>query len=149
MKKIVDGVVVDMTQEEIDAIKAKYTADMARQGLVERISAYDSSSAVNEFTYMGHPMWLDYDLRSRLRARLAADKMLGKATTKVWYGGTPFVLDVDKAEQMLMAVESYSAECYDVTQTHLAAVQQLTSVDEIDGYDYTTGYPAKLAFGNE
>lgn len=149
MKKILNGQLVDMTPEEIAELQSLYTLYDARDAAIERITAYDSSSAVNEFSYMGHPMWLDYDLRSRLRARLAADKTLGKATTKVWYSGVPFDLDIAKAEQMLMAVESYSAACYDVTQTHLAAVQQLQTIGELDSYDYKSGYPDKLAFGNE
>jgi hypothetical protein len=48
--------------------------------------------------------------------------------------------------QMLYALEVYASACYDNTQRHLAAVDSLSTIEEIQSYDYTTGYPDKLKF---
>jgi len=36
--------------------------------------------------------------------------------------------------------------CYDNTQRHLGNVETLTTKEEVDVYDYTTGYPEKITF---
>ena len=47
---------------------------------------------------------------------------------------------------MLIALELYASECYDNTQRHLAEVAKLDTIEAVNAYDYTTGYPSKLAF---
>jgi hypothetical protein len=59
-----------------------------------------------------------------------------------------FILPLNAAMQMLYALEKYASQCYDNTNRHLAEIKKLTSVEEIDNYDYSTGYPEKLKFNN-
>ena len=47
---------------------------------------------------------------------------------------------------MLSALELYALACYNVTAEHKVAVENLTSLEEVKSYDYTTGYPEKLSF---
>ena len=47
---------------------------------------------------------------------------------------------------MLGALEIYALACYDVTEEHKAAVNALTTIEEVDAYDYTIGYPQRCAF---
>ena len=47
---------------------------------------------------------------------------------------------------MLQALEIYALACYNVTEEHKAAVNALTTIEEVDAYDYTTDYPEKLSF---
>jgi hypothetical protein len=47
---------------------------------------------------------------------------------------------------MLNAIELYASACYDNTQSHIAAIKDLKTVEEIDAYDYRVGYPEKLHF---
>ena len=47
---------------------------------------------------------------------------------------------------MLSALEVYALQCYNVTEEHKAAVNALTTIEEVDAYDYKTGYPEKLSF---
>lgn len=47
---------------------------------------------------------------------------------------------------MLYAIEIYASACYDNTQYHLSEVSKLETIEEIDAYDYTSGYPEKLQF---
>lgn len=111
---------------------------------VNDIYAYDSSSEVNSFTFMGVEMWLDKDTRNGLIMRLNAEKAAGKTETTLWFGTTSFTLGVDQGLQLLTLLEIYASECYDNTASHVAAVEALDDVEGIFNYDYKTGYPNKL-----
>lgn len=41
-------------------------------------------------------------------------------------------------------IEVYAKDCYNVTATHQAEVNKLTTIEEVEAYDYKTGYPEKL-----
>ena len=47
---------------------------------------------------------------------------------------------------MLVAVEVYAGDALNVTESHKAAVEALESVEDVEAYDYTVGYPTKLVF---
>jgi hypothetical protein len=91
-------------------------------------------------------MWLDKATRAGLMLRLQAEQSMGKETTTLWYGSHQFELPMANAFQMLYALELYASQCYDNTQRHLAAVDALENKEEIDAYDYRTGYPEELEF---
>ena len=55
-------------------------------------------------------------------------------------------LPISDALAMLNALEMYALDCYNVTQSHIAAVKALDTIEEIESYDYTVGYPKKLSF---
>jgi hypothetical protein len=57
-----------------------------------------------------------------------------------------YELPLAMAFQMLYALEVYASACYDNTQRHLAAVNALQTIDELESYDYRAGYPEKLEF---
>lgn len=124
-----------------------YTPTFAeiKQSKVEEIIAYDSSSAVNEFSIGGVPMWLDKATRAGLLLRFEAESKVGRDTTTLWYGGQSFTLPLAQAQQILIALELYASECYDRTQAHIAEVQKMESKEAVEAYDYTTGYPSKLS----
>lgn len=119
---------------------------------VDEILAYDSSPAVNEFSIVGVPMWLDKATRAGLMLRFQAEQARAIAEvnetpmTTLWNDGQPYTLPLETAQQMLIALELYASECYDNTQSHIAEVQKMESKEAVEAYDYTTGYPAKLNF---
>ena len=113
---------------------------------VEEILAYDSSGAVNEFSIGGVPMWLDKATRAGLLLRFEAESKVGREHTTLWNEGVSYTLPLADAMQMLIALELYASECYDNTQRHIAEVQKLDTIEAVEAYDYTIGYPAKLAF---
>lgn len=121
----------------IEDVKARKT---------DEILAYDSSSAVNEFSIGGVPMWLDKATRAGLLLRFEAEGKAGRTETTLWNNGQPYTLPLETAQQMLIALELYASECYDNTQRHIAEVQKLESKEAVESYDYTTGYPQKLLF---
>ena len=122
------------------------TLEDVKRNKVDEILAYDSSEAVNEFTIGGQPMWLDKATRAGLLLRFEAESKVGREQTTLWNNGQSYTLPLADAMQMLIALELYASECYDNTQRHLANVAKLETIAEVEAYDYTLGYPAKLAF---
>lgn len=125
------------------------TIECQKRLLMARITAYDSSEHVNSFTIGDTQTWIDKATRVGLKLRFEAEKRLGKTVTTLWQNGLQFQLpligDVT-ALDMLDSIELYASACYDVTQMHLATVENLANAEEIRAYDYTTGYPEKLQF---
>ena len=129
-----------------DEQQKKATLVSARHAKRNEILNYDKSAEVNGF-YVGElQMWLDKATRAGLLLRFQAEQAQGIIDTALWYNGLQFSLRVDQAIQMLYAIELYASACYDNTQRHLAAVKQLKTIEEVEAYDYTTGYPEKLRF---
>ena len=122
------------------------TLEEIKANKVNEILAYDSSSAVNEFSMGGLPIWLDKATRAGLLLRFEAEAKAGRTSTTLWYNGLPFTLPLTYAQEILIALELYASACYDNTQSHIAAVQKLESKEAVEAYDYTTGYPQKLLF---
>lgn len=110
------------------------------------VLTYDASPAVNQFYINEMPMWLDKATRAGLMLRFQAEQASGKTETILWHEGMQFPLTLDIAFQMLYALEIYASECYDNTQKHLGIVSNLSTIEEVESYDYTTGYPDKLRF---
>lgn len=117
-----------------------------REYVLKEITAFDSSDAVNSFTIDGKAIWLNKDTRIALRQRFVAEQASGINSTTLWYGTDQFNLSVSDAIEMLNAIEIYACKCYDVTAAHKAMVQSMTTLDDVFGYDYTTGYPEKPSF---
>ena len=38
----------------------------------------------------------------------------------------------------------YALECFNVTASHKQAVSELTTIEEVEAYDYKAGYPKML-----
>ena len=122
------------------------TLEDAKRDKVAEISEYDESEDVNEFTVNGLSMWLDKATRAGLLLRITAEQAVGDTTTTLWFGTISFEIQITQAFQMLYSLEIYASGCYDRTAAHKAAVEALDSIEAVDAYDYTTGYPEKLAF---
>ena len=144
---------VDVTKyqydEEIISVNSyseENVLEALRQQVLKYISGYDSSDNVNSFTINGMKYWLDKETRVGLMLRFNAEKQSGKTDTTIWAGNVCVPLAVDKAIQMLYALEVYASSCYDNTARHKANVLALDSADKVMAYDYTTGYPDKLSF---
>jgi hypothetical protein len=114
---------------------------------LERLAAldeYDSSPSVNSFTLNGNPMWLDAPTRQQLRISIEAYQAQEIEQVAKWFGGVQFTFPTAIWLQMLNALEVYASEALNVTESHRAAINALTSIEEIDEYDFTIGYPKKI-----
>lgn len=127
--------------------KKKYegkTIEEAKEMLLAEIEAYDKSPAVNGFSLNGTVVWLDKATRVGLMNSTSITKAMGQATTTLWLGESKMEVPCDTAIQLLSALEMYALECFNVTAAHKKAVSELTSIEEVEKYDITAGYPAQL-----
>lgn len=127
-----------------DVIYKPSTLDYAKEVKTMEITAYDGSLDVNSFTLDGEQVWLDKSTRVGLMNSTQIEKAAGHETTTLWFGGKSYTIPCDMAIQMLSALELYALECYNTTAQHKANVMALQTKEEIEAYDYTTGYPKKL-----
>lgn len=125
---------------KMDALKLK----QAKADKIAEITAYDTSSSVNGFMLNGLLVWLDKATRVGLMNSTTIAKAAGQKTTTLWLGGIKLVVDCDKAIQLLSALEMYALECFNVTASHKQAVSELTTIEEVEAYDYKAGYPKML-----
>ena len=125
---------------KMDALKL----EQAKVDKIAEIAAYDTSSSVNGFVLNGLLVWLDKATRVGLMNSTTIAKASGKQTTTLWLGGLKLVVDCDKAIQLLSALEMYALDCFNVTAAHKKAVSELTTIEEVEAYDYKTGYPKQL-----
>ena len=138
-------------EEEVQKAFVEFTAKMdalklkqAKVDKIAEIASYDTSSSVNGFVLNGLLVWLDKATRVGLMNSTTIAKAAGKQTTTLWLGGLKLVVDCDKAIQLLSALEMYALECFNVTASHMQAVSELTTIEEVEAYDYKDGYPKML-----
>lgn len=125
---------------KLDALKL----EEAKAEKIAEIIAYDTSDKVNGFVLNGLLVWLDKATRVGLMNSTTIAKAAGQETTTLWLGGLKLVVDCDEAIRLLSALEMYALECFNVTASHKAAVGWLMSLEEVEAYDYKTGYPKML-----
>lgn len=125
---------------KMDALKLK----QAKVDKIAEIAAYDTSDKVNGFMLNGLLVWLDKATRVGLMNSTTIAKASCQETTTLWLGGMKLVVDCDKAIQLLSALEMYALECFNVTASHKQAVSELTTIEEVEAYDYKAGYPKTL-----
>lgn len=116
----------------------------AQREVLSTIETYDASDSVNAFMLNGQAVWLDKATRVGLMNSTTIAKAMGQDTTTLWLGEAKLVVDCDKAIQLLSALEMYALECFNVTAAHKKAVTEMTTLEDVLGYDYTGGYPQKL-----
>lgn len=119
---------------------------LAKSAKQSEITDYDNSANVNSFTVGGVPMWLGFELRSRLKATLDAIEGEGGTEMTKSFGGIDYTFTCVQWRSMINAVEVYAGQCQTVTQEHRNAVDVLTTIKKVQLYDFTTGYPPKLSF---
>lgn len=120
------------------------TLENAIKAKLEEITKYDVSSDVNGFYYQGNEYWLDKATRVGLMNSTRILKENGQTITTLWFDNKCLTLPVDDVIDKLSALEQYALSCYNVTASHKNAVQALTTIEEVNEYDITQGYPAKL-----
>lgn len=133
--------------EAYKAWKAKMEAMRLRQAKgakIAEIEAYDTSSAVNGFKLNSMVVWLDKATRVGLMNSTTIAKDMGNKTTDLWLNGHHLTVDCDKAIALLSALEMYALECFNVTASHKKAVEGMESVEEVEKFDVTDGYPTQL-----
>ena len=119
--------------------------DMAKAAKIAQIAVYSDSDAVNSLTFHGIKTWLTRTVRDGYDTSITAANNLGEANVTFMVGDNEMQLPVEQARRVLDLVQRYADACYIVTERHKIAVRALQTVEEVEAYDYTKGYPEKLA----
>lgn len=122
------------------------TIEETRAQKLDELRLFDSSEAVNQFSINGVFGWLNKNTRVGLMNSISIEREIGRSETSIWLGDTQFILSIEKAVNMLQQLELYALACYDTTQRHINAINQLETKEEIEAYNFKTGYPGKLNF---
>lgn len=133
----------DLVSEEWQE-RCKATLEKAKKAKLEAILAYDTSSDVNGFMLNGNKVWLDKETRVGLMNSTQITRDMGHDTTTLWFDGYKLEVKCDMAIMLLSSLEMYALECFNVTAAHKKAVSELTTIEEVEAYDYKTGYPKQL-----
>lgn len=133
---------------KMDALKLK----QAKVNKIAEIAAYDTSSSVNGFMLNGmlipwsknDPNSPNVEKRMGLRQNIADKVALGEENIAIWLKGMSFTMPCAQAEALMRSIENYAYECFNVTASHKQAVSELTTIEEVEAYNYKSGYPKML-----
>lgn len=117
-----------------------------KEQMKRAILKHDSSSAVNSFTIGGIEVWLDKSTRVGLLLRFQSEQAQGKTETTLWHNGNAYPMTIEDGIAMLYTIEGYASACYDQTQKKLVELDDVETVADMLLFDFTSGYPDKLAF---
>ena len=121
--------------------------DTLEQAIAEKIAtiqAYDTSDSVNSFLLNGVAVWIDREDRIGTRRAIELDVEAGNTESEIWLQGMMLKVNSQLALKLLDKLEHYAFLAYNATQRHIYNVRQLTTIEEVNAYDYTQGYPEKL-----
>lgn len=126
------------------------TIEDAKREKIASIEAYDNSDAVNNFNIVlnGNAInaWLTPDQRANYKNSVDAAKLVGLDELHPVFNGIQLTLQTSTAEMALAQIQIYADRCFIVTETHKTEVNALDSIEAVDNYDITSGYPEKLTF---
>ena len=126
------------------------TLEQAKSEKIAQIKAYDDSDNVNIFHVVmgGNTIdhWFTPDIRSDFYSSIIAAENKGEASLQLYIGEIPVTLPTAVAKGMLSDVQLYANACANVTKAHIIAVEALETIEAVDAYDNTTGYPERLVF---
>ena len=142
-------------RREYNAWKQKWAEKalvLAKKAKIAEIAAYDTSDKVNGFILNGMLIpWSKNDTNSPnvekrmgLRQNIADKVALGEENIAIWLKGMSFTMPCAQAEVLMRSIENYAYECFNVTASHKQAVSELTTIEEVEAYDYKAGYPKML-----
>lgn len=127
-----------------DALTAQDAQATAKGRKLAEIEAYDASEAVNSFYVNGKAAWLDNAARTSYTASVQNARLLGEETVTLRLAGREITLPIDTAAVTLARISRYADQCWLVTERHKAEVEAMESDAEVEAYDITQGYPARL-----
>ena len=131
---------------------AEKALTLAKKAKIAEIAAYDPSDKVNGCILNGmlipwsknDPNSPNVEKRMGLRQNIADKVALGEENIAIWLKGMSFTMPCAQADVLMRSIENYAYECFNVTAAHKKAVSELTTIEEVEAYDYKTGYPKQL-----
>ena len=101
---------------------------------------------VRPHVILGSDLWLDAATRQQLKISLDAYAAMNAETVAKWFNGIKYEYPLDTWYQMLNALEVYASEALNTTEEHKSNILKLDTIEAVQNYDFTQGYPEKLAF---
>ena len=131
----------------LDTTSNTKTLESVKNQMYSKIDSYDNSDAVNQFTVNDELTgWFTPTERANYKTSVDAAKLLNVDSLQFYMGDVLLDVATQDAETMLAQIQLYADKCFIVTKQHKAAVEALTSIEDVEAYDYTEGYPDKLNF---
>lgn len=126
--------------------------DNKKQEIINNIYEYDQSSDVNicYINYQGEcfQYWADKTERSVLKSVLN-DYILNNIELyrlDLRELNVSIEIKCELLMSLLSKLEIYASKCYNVTTDHLYNITKITTIDELDNYNFKINYPEKLTF---
>lgn len=145
-EEVLQGI-YDAWKQKCEAVRLK----SVKSAKFAEIDDYDVSDNVNNFIIKHGGMQLNYWLPAVTRNQLK-NSVGSWANSHDTYKldlreyGVSLDIPCDSLLAMLQALEDYAVACFNTTSAHMAAVNKLTTVSEVENYDITADYPQQLEF---
>lgn len=105
-----------------------------------------NNEEIKSFTINDITVWFDVEKRSYLKNLIDSAKLLEQEIISFYVDDLLVNIKVSEAEIMLAKIQLYINDCDIISKQHELNIDKLTTIEEVDSYDYTTGYPEKLHF---
>lgn len=123
------------------------TVEQAKEWKLQAVTDYDNSNAVNDFIVNNTiHAWFTPEERSNYKSSVESAKLLGVSELSLYIGENLFTIPTQQAEIMLAQIQLYADSCFMVTKTHKINIENLDTVEAVQNYDITQGYPEKINF---
>ena len=124
----------------------------AKDKILQQINEYDESPEVNicRIRYINDMFdyWASKSERSALKSAVQDCINMGRDKYRLDLRELGLSMEVSCKDliDMLSALEVYAIDCYNKTTDHIYAVNSLTTIEEVERYEYYKDYPKKLIF---
>lgn len=116
--------------------------------LIQAITKYDKSKNVEDLTINGVHIWLDHNLRLKVRENLESCDKEGITETVLRIDGMEFPITVEIGWNMYYSLLSYARDTWNMTEIHKISVQKIETTEGMIDYEdnYPSAYPPKLSY---
>lgn len=124
----------------------------AKEDKLKQLKEYDESEEVNDciikYQYEEFHYWANKSERDALKGAVRDFISLDRETYRLDIRdlGISLNLPCNVLLGMLTRLEAYAADCYNKTTDHEYSIKKLKTIEEVDLYNFRTGYPKKLTF---
>ena len=126
--------------------------ERARQRKLDDMHSFDKSKEVDNciLLYQGEEIdyWASKEERNDLKNAVRDCIALGRITYRLDLRdkGISVTIPCESLLQMMAVLEVYAVDCFNRTTDHEFTLKSLSSMEEIEAYDYRTGYPEQPRF---
>jgi hypothetical protein len=126
--------------------------NMRKEQLINDLYEYDSSEYVNicyiQLNDNILPYWTNKNERSVLKSVIHdyIDNNIPNYRLDLRDLNISIELNCELLLNILSVLEIYASQCYNVTTDHLYNINKLTTLEELNNYNFKINYPEKLTF---